>query len=85
MELRVRSRWVHSHDELTGHLRSDYVVGNAVGDLATIKRRGDEIEKRVVDSEKIFSVLERVFETAFGDLRKLAGPIEPGRGEGIRS
>lgn len=83
MKLSIRRRWIHAHDKLAGHLRCDHIIGNAVYDLAVVQIGGNEIEKRVVDTVEILSVLTRVVETAFGDLGELTGPVEAGWSERV--
>jgi hypothetical protein len=39
----------------------------------------EKVQKIVINIEKILAMLPGVFETTSAYLRKLAGPIEPGR------
>ena len=69
---------------MTGDLRGDNIVGDAVGDLGGIKSAGQELEQVVVDSVEIFTVLARVVEARAGDLWKLTRSVEAAWGEWIR-
>lgn len=83
-ELGIAGSRIHAHNKLARDLRRNHIVSHPVGDLVCVVCGGYEVQQRMVNAIKILSMLPRVFEPAFGDLRELAGPVEPLWGERVR-
>ena len=74
--------WVHGADKHAGHLTRDNIVGHTKAD-SLIGVIWHKAQKIVVDAEKIFAMLPRVFEATGCDLRELAATYPTGRDERV--